>query len=457
MPAATPAVKCLMSSNVSTFASESVPRYTSYPTAPHFSPMVDADTCAGWLAALPRGADLSVYVHVPFCAAMCRYCGCHTKVVRRREPIEAYADRLSDEAALLGRLAGGRRIVRIHWGGGTPSMLGPARLVGFVERLGELFDLSNLVEHAIELDPRHVTRDLTVALGRIGINRASLGVQDFSPRVQAAIGRVQPFGVVADSVAMLRAGGIARINLDLMYGLPDQTEDDVRTSATLAHALAPARLALFGYAHVPWFKSHQRLIDAAALPGATQRLEQAQAARQTLLALGYEAVGLDHFAQPHDDLAVAARHGGLRRNFQGYTTDQADALIGLGASAISRLPDGFAQNAPDLAGYSRAVAAGRPATSRGIALSADDRLRGAIIERMMCDFAVDLDAIEIGKAAGGWDDALAEMTPLEAAGLVVVDGRKITMTELGRPFVRLAAAAFDAYLRRDQARHSAAV
>jgi oxygen-independent coproporphyrinogen-3 oxidase len=446
----------IMIQDIRTLAAEAVPRYTSYPTAPHFSAQVGHDAYADWLAALPASAALSFYVHVPFCAAMCRYCGCHTKVVRRREPVEAYADRLAAEAALLARTASARNIVRIHWGGGTPSMLGSARLIGLVERFGELFDVSGLSEHAIELDPRHVTGELAAALRRIGINRASLGVQDFSPHVQAAIERIQPFELVAECVARLSAEGIEHINLDLMYGLPEQREDDVCHTARLAHSLAPSRLALFGYAHVPWFKSHQRLIDAAALPGAGERLGQAQAARRTLLAHGYQAVGLDHFALPHDDLAIAARGGALRRNFQGYTTDRADALIGLGASAISTMPIGFAQNAADIAGYSRAIASGRLATSRGIRLTPDDRRRGAVIERLMCDFAVDLDGI--GQAPdNGWDDAVSELGELVAAGMVTIEGRRISMTEQGRPLVRLAAAAFDAYRRRDQARHAAAV
>jgi oxygen-independent coproporphyrinogen-3 oxidase len=445
-----------MTLDIGSLAAEAVPRYTSYPTAPHFSARIGSDAYADWLAALPASAALSLYVHVPFCAAMCHYCGCHTKVVRRREPVEAYADRLAAEAALLARTTSARHIVRIHWGGGTPSMLGSARLIGLVERIGDLFDLSRVTEHAIELDPRHVTGGLTAALRRIGINRASLGVQDFSPHVQAAIGRIQPFESVAESVARLRGDGIEPINLDLMYGLPEQSEDDVCRTARLAHSLAPSRLALFGYAHVPWFKSHQRLIDAAALPGAAERLGQAQAARRTLLELGYQAVGLDHFALPHDDLAIAARRGALRRNFQGYTTDRADALIGLGASAICTMPDGFAQNAADIAGYSRAVASGRLATSRGIGLTPDDRLRGAVIERLMCDFAVDLDVI--GQAPDdGWDDALGALGELVAAGIVTIEGRRISMTGQGRPFVRLAAAAFDAYRRRDQARHAAAI
>ena len=291
---------------------------------------------------------------MPFCTELCFYCGCNTRAVRKREPIEAYAARLIDEIALIGGLKG-RKLTHLHWGGGTPSILGPQWLETIAARLASLFDLSALKEHAIELDPRRLDRPLVRTLAAIGVNRASIGVQDTAPHVQRAIGRVQPFEQVERAAGWLREAGIADLNIDLMYGLPEQSARDVARSAELAASLGPQRLALFGYAHVPWFKTHQRLIDDAALPGLSARLEQAQAAAETLQGLGYQAVGLDHFAQPDDALAVAAREKRLRRNFQGYTTDDADALIGLGATAIGKLPQGFVQNAPDVAGYSRAV------------------------------------------------------------------------------------------------------
>src|SRR5262249_6092166 len=303
-----------------------------------------------------------------YCAELCRYCGCNTKVVRRQEPVDAYARLLAREIDLVGRHLRARRVTGIHWGGGTPSTLGPAHLAALAEQIGKTFDRERAIEHAIELDPRHITPELVHALPRIGVNRVSLGVQEFSQRVQEAIGRVQPFETVARAVVLLRQAGIAAINFDLMYGLPHQTQQDLHDTITQAHALRPSRIALFGYAHVPWLKTHQRLIDAAALPGAQARLAQAEAARGVLLALGYVPIGFDHFAQKNDALARAAATGRLRRNFQGYTTDSADALIGVGASAIGRLPQGFAQNAPDLRGYARAIEAGTLATTRGIAL-----------------------------------------------------------------------------------------
>jgi oxygen-independent coproporphyrinogen-3 oxidase len=374
--------------------------------------------------------------------------------VRRREPVETYAERLLDEIALLGTLRG-RKLTHLHWGGGTPSILGPHWLETIAARLASLFDLSGLKEHAIELDPRRLDRPLARTLAAIGVTRASLGVQDASPQVQQAIGRVQPFDLVERSADWLREAGIGNINIDLMYGLPAQTTREVARSAELAVSLAPKRLALFGYAHVPWFKTHQRLIDEAALPGLSERLQQAHVAAETLGGLGYQAVGLDHFALPSDDLAVAAREQRLHRNFQGYTVDDADALIPLGATAIGKLLQGFVQNAPDVAGYARAVAGGKFATVKGIALSDDDRLRAGIIERLMCDLELDLDAVEGGPQRFATE--LAALHALADEGLVRIEGTHIAVTEIGRPFVRIAAAVFDAYLGQGAKRHSVAV
>jgi oxygen-independent coproporphyrinogen-3 oxidase len=441
-------------------AERNVPRYTSYPTAPHFTAAIGPDAYASWLAELQPATTLSLYTHVPFCTEICHYCGCHTKAARRRDPIDRYAERLVREIDLVGAATGRRKAVHLHWGGGTPSLLGADSICRIMERLAATFDLSALREHAIELDPRHVTRPLADTLAAIGVNRASLGVQDFTPRVQDAIGRVQPFDVVAGAIAALRHAGIERINIDLMYGLPLQTASDIRSNAQIAATLRPQRIAIFGYAHVPWLKKNQRLIDEAALPDIAERLAQAQAASETLLELGYVPVGLDHFAEPADDLAVAARAGRLHRNFQGYTSDQADALIGLGASAIGKLPQGYVQNATDTGGYLRAIEAKQLATVKGIGLSADDRLRGFIIERLMCDFSIDLDLVAGGSDAAPLDNfssEIAALKPFVADGIVQINGRRVTITRQGRPFVRLIAAVFDAYLMRERARHSIAV
>ena len=449
-------------------AERNVPRYTSYPTAPHFSAGIGPQAYAAWLGSLPQSATLSLYLHVPFCRELCWYYGCTTKAVRRGAPIESYAELLKAEIDLLAPAIGARRVVHLHWGGGTPSILGTNHLAAIVEKLTATFDLAPLLEHAIELDPRHLGAGLASALAGIGVTRASLGVQDFSPHVQRAIGRIQPFEQVEQAVATLRAVGIANINIDLMYGLPRQTVGDVIRSAELAALLKPARLALFGYAHVPWFKPHQRLIDEAALPGAGERMVQIRAAANTLEECGYEPIGLDHFASPDDELRRAARAGRLHRNFQGYASDAADALIGLGASSIGRLSQGYVQNAPDLGSYARAIQARQFATARGLEVSGEDRLRASIIERLMCYLAVDLDAevrrvhtrtTKFGGAQPAMDFAeeLAAIDRLSGTGIVRRDDRRIYVTEAGHPFVRLVAAAFDAYLPRDPKRHSVAV
>jgi oxygen-independent coproporphyrinogen III oxidase len=437
-----------------TLAERAVPRYTSYPKAPHFSADVGPETYAAWLVALPAQATLSLYLHVPYCSELCLYCGCTTKAVRQAAPVAAYADLLKEEIDLLGAAIGAKRVVHLRWGGGTPSILGGDVLVDLVRRLGHAFDLAHLDEHAIELDPRRLTPELGAALARIGITRVSFGAQDFSPHVQQAIGRIQPFHMVEAAVAMVRAEGITDVNVDLMYGLPKQTVGDVIRSAEAAASLAPSRIALFGYAHVPWFKPHQKLIDAGSLPGAAERMAQMHAAAETLEECGYVAIGLDHFAQRSDGLARTARVGTLRRNFQGYTADAADALIGLGASSIGRLPQGYVQNAPDVGPYARAIEAGRLAVAKGTEFSDDDRRRAAIIERLMCDFAVDLDAHGSGSNFAAELDAV---NALATSGIVAWNGRRIMVTEAGRPFVRLVAAAFDAYLPQNSKRHSVAV
>jgi oxygen-independent coproporphyrinogen-3 oxidase len=440
-------------------AEAKAPRYTSYPTAPHFSAAVGAETYAAWLGALAPAATLSLYLHVPFCRELCSYCGCHTKAVRRKEPVLRYAALLRREIELVADLAASRRVRRIHWGGGTPSILGPQELAAIDALLAVTFDRTDVVEHAIELDPRTIDAPLVAALAAMGVNRASLGVQDVSPEVQAEIGRSQPAEQVEAAICLLRGASIEALNLDLMYGLPRQTLAAIRRNVEFVGRVRPDRVSLFGYAHVPWFKPHQRLIDAASLPGAAERLEQAESARRALVALGYRPIGLDHFALPEDELALAAARGALHRNFQGYTTDDADALLGFGASAIGRLPQGYVQNAHDLHAYSRAIRAGALATTKGFALADDDRVRGAAIERLMCDFALDLDAVAGSRAAklrGEFAERIAALFGADAGAIVRVTGNRIEVSERGRPFVRLIATALDRYLAAG-GRHSIAV
>jgi oxygen-independent coproporphyrinogen-3 oxidase len=442
------------------YATRSVPRYTSYPTAPHFHAGVTGATYGDWLAALAPSSELSLYLHVPFCRNICAYCGCHTKAARKDGPLHDYAEMLLCEIDLVAaRLGGGHPVSHIHWGGGTPSLMPREPFLAITAALRRHFDIGEACEHAIELDPRTVTPELAETLREAGITRASLGVQDFDLTVQKAIGRVQPFSQVARAVDRLRAVGITQINFDLMYGLPHQDVETIAETVRLTRELAPGRIALFGYAHVPWMKKHQRLIDETALPDTRARLAMADFARHELVEAGYEAIGLDHFALPDDSMALALRAGTLRRNFQGYTTDTADTLIGLGCSSIGRLPQGHVQNMPDTGGWSRAVRDRLLPVARGFALSNEDRARAAIIEQLMTGHMADL--AEIARAHGFAEEHFAgDLAVLEEMiddGLVEVSGSRVTITEPGQRYARVAAAAFDAYLDRGTARHSLAV
>lgn len=437
-----------------------LPRYTSYPTAPHFHPGVDAETYRRWLEAVPAGTRVSLYLHVPFCAAMCWYCGCHTMVAKSYAPIAGYAALLAREIALVASFLPARLPVsHIHWGGGTPNLLSSDDLCRLAAVIGTHFDVSAETEMAVELDPRTLDRDTVSAFAQIGVNRASLGVQDFDPRVQEAVNREQSYAMTAEAVAMLRAKGIVRLNLDLMYGLPFQTAAGVVDSVEKAVALAPDRLALFGYAHVPWMKPHQRRIEAAALPDGAARLAQYVAASDAIVAEGYRAIGIDHFAWPADALAQAADGTRLHRNFQGYTTDDAPLLLAFGASAIGQLPQGYVQNDPAVAGWRRRIAAGELATQRGIALRGEDRLRRGIIERLMCDLAVDLARECLGEGAdpAAFTAELAAIDALAARGIGWRRGFRLGVAEKDRALVRFLCACFDAYLPHGEARHSPVV
>ncbi|MDJ0951895.1 MAG: oxygen-independent coproporphyrinogen III oxidase [Alphaproteobacteria bacterium] len=441
------------------YAARQTPRYTSYPTAPHFHPGVGAAAFRSWLAQLAPDEPLSLYLHVPFCRQLCWYCGCHMMVANRDERVTAYARLLEDELQILARsLPPKPRLAHIHWGGGSPSILSEPDFARLMERIGQLFTLDPDCEVAMEVDPRDLGPDQARAMARAGVNRASLGVQDFSPHVQQKINRIQPYEQVALAADALRAAGIKRLNFDLMYGLPGQSVADVERTTHRAADLSPDRMAVFGYAHVPWMKKHQRMIDEAELPGTAERCAEAEVAEEVLLARGYERIGLDHFARPDDPLAIAQRRGQLRRNFQGYTTDQSP-LLGLGASAISALPHGYAQNVARLPDYAAAIEMGEPATCRGIALSEDDHLRRAIIERLMCNFEADLHAAcaDHGVSPETLDQSREQLAALAQDGLAELNGDRVQVTELGRRYVRHIAACFDAYLNAAPQRHSRAV
>ena len=431
------------------------PRYTSYPTAPQFH--------AGFAAAELReqirrsNADpiprrISLYVHVPYCFSPCFYCGCNRVITRDLARGERYLERLQLEIGLVAPLFDrDRDVVQLHLGGGTPNFLRPAQLGQLVETLDRQFHFSRSAERdfSIELDPRFVEPGDIAALARLGFNRASLGVQDFDPEVQQAVNRIQSVEQTLQVIQDCRWAGMRSVNVDLIYGLPKQTaEGFARTLDTVIEA-RPDRLAVYGYAHLPQMFKAQRQIVEADLPDAVTKLGLLQLAIGKLSAAGYRYIGMDHFALPGDDLALAQERGGLHRNFMGYTTHADADLVGFGVSAISRIGDSFSQNPRDLPGWEAALDAGRLPVWRGLELSPDDVLREDVIQALMCQGRIDIEAIEQRHDIDFYAyfaDALARLAELEADGLVHIQERAITATSRGRLLMRIIAMCFDRYL-----------
>jgi len=435
---------------------ERVPRYTSYPTAPNFKADITPDTYGSWLAELDAAAPVSGYIHIPFCRSLCWYCGCNMSVARSNRPISDYVDWLIEEIALV-RLHVGQRLTfgALHFGGGTPNALPPRDLLRISAELRRSFGIASDAEIAAEIDPRVLTAEWIEAAVDAGLNRVSLGIQDFDARVQRAVNRIQPFERTAWAVAAFRKAGIASINMDLIYGLPYQTAGTVAQTVREVVTLAPDRVALFGYAHVPWMKPAQRLLPETALPGPRERFDQQDIAARILVDAGYVRIGLDHFARAGDALAG----GRVRRNFQGYTGDAHTTLLGFGSSSIGQLPQGYVQNCAKTPEWRRQLSDGELPVARGVILSNDDRFRAELISRLMCDLAVDI--TELVAHFGFRPDELAsdfiKLKAMESDGIVRIDGESIVVTELGRPFVRSICATFDKYLASTGGRHSQGV
>jgi oxygen-independent coproporphyrinogen-3 oxidase len=442
------------------YGQDRLPRYTSYPTAPHFNPAIGEADYRRWLGSVPARRPASIYLHVPFCRSMCWYCGCHTSVTKRDDPIAVYASGLRTEAHLVAETIGQRLpISHIHFGGGTPTIMTPETFADLVGTLRYSYFVPPEAEIAVEIDPRTLTDPMAEALGFSGVNRASLGVQSFDPAVQRDINRLQSFEQTEMCVERLRRSGIGKLNFDLLYGLPLQTVESCLDTVAKCIELRPSRFSVFGYAHVPSFKKHQRKIDESVLPDSIERHLQSEAIAEALVSAGYVRIGFDHFALPNDNLAEAKREGRLRRNFQGYTDDSAETLIGLGASAIGRTPQGFVQNAVAWRDYLARVAEDRPATVKGYAFTGDDRFRADIIERVMCDMAVDLSKIARSHGRDP-ETAIVDRRRLEsliADGAVTMAGDRISVSDGAEFLVRSVASAFDAHLARSVATHSRAV
>jgi len=438
-----------------------LPRYTSYPTALRLGPCAEPGPPQAYLAEAAAAAEVSLYVHVPFCERLCWYCGCHTSVSPGYGRIARYHAALLAELQLWAAALGDNAppLAHLHFGGGSPNALAPRDFLELVRAIRHTFPIRADAEIAAELDPGRLSRAFIAALGEAGVTRVSLGVQTFDPAVQARINRRQPFAQVAEAVANLRASGVGAVNFDLMYGLPGQTPASVGETARLAASLRPQRLAVFGYAHVPWAKKHQSMIREADLAGSAERREQALAADEALTSAGYARIGLDHYALPDDPLTAAAAQNRLRRNFQGYTADPAAVLIPLGASSIGQSPGWIVQNAPRTDEWAKAIAAGRPPITRIARVSAEDRLRGRVIERLMCQLEADVGAIcqEEGQPEDALDDCLEAAAPLAADGLCRRVGRRLQVAPEARLLVRAVAAVFDAYLEDGPGRHARAI
>ncbi len=424
-----------------------VPRYTSYPTAPHFSRTVGEALFTQWIKAIPEGAEISLYVHVPFCRRLCWFCACRTQGTQSEAPVAAYLETLKAEIAMLGRiLPAGVHLSRLHWGGGTPTLLSPAMMTDLAGAIHAIAPFTEATEFSVEIDPGEIDGPRLDALTAAGMNRASIGVQDFDGEIQKTIGRLQSYDITRQAAEEIRARGVKSLNADILYGLPHQSRARITESVQKLLSLSPDRVALYGYAHVPWMARRQQLIPSDALPTPQERLALFDTARRLFLWDGYDEIGIDHFATPSDGLSVARRGGRLRRNFQGYTDDTAGVLIGLGASSISRFPQGYAQNAPATGAHVAAIREGRFSTARGHVFSGDDRLRARLIEALMCDFRIDsAEIINDFAVTPETLNAILSQVDRAFAGHLRLDADGLAIPPEVRPLTRMIARKLDAY------------
>ena len=422
-----------------------VPRYTSYPPATAFSQSTGAAFQADCLGSLDPDTPVSVYIHIPFCERLCWFCACRTQGTSTLKPVENYLRVLLKELALLkATLPEGIRMGQMHWGGGTPTILLPDMIRTLAKAVKEVLPPADDFRFSVEIDPTLVDDAKIDALAEVGMTRASIGIQDFAQDVQEAIGREQSFAATKACVESLRRAGISSLNADLVYGLPFQTPAKLADTIAKVRQLDPDRIALFGDAHVPTLSKRQKLIPDAALPGEEARYHLAQQAAQTFRESGYQVIGIDHFAKPQDSLSKAANTGHLRRNFQGYTDDSCPTLIGIGASSISQFAQGYVQNASATAAYIERVKAGVLSGHRGYAMTAEDRLRAAVINMLMCDFEIDLDVLATHPDAASIT-AIHEAILADFAGAVIRKGSKIAITPQGRPLTRIIAQRYDGF------------
>jgi oxygen-independent coproporphyrinogen-3 oxidase len=440
------------------------PRYTSYPTAPHFTEYFGAlalEQCIERSNEDPIPHRLSLYVHVPFCESPCFYCGCNRVITRDRTRAESYVQQVVTEAGrLAARIDRDREVVQLHLGGGTPTFLEPGRIAWLIRALGSEFPLSTAAsrDFSIEIDPRTLSPDGLAELAAAGLNRVSLGVQDFDPVVQETINRIQSLEETAALVHAARWSGMRSVNIDLVYGLPGQTRERFSNTLDAVLSLAPDRIATYGYAHMPQMFKAQRRFSTEQLPTARERLELLCLAIERLTHAGYRYIGMDHFARPEDELALAQAEQALHRNFMGYTTHADCDLVGLGVSAISQIDDSYSQNPREIPDYEIRLATGGLPTWRGLRMSEDDRIRADVIQQLMCHARVDFDRLaarHLVEFEPYFAADLPRLKPLLADGLVEFEARGLRVTPRGRLLLRNVAACFDRYLHEGGAgRHS---
>jgi len=427
------------------------PRYTSYPPAVHFKPGLSEDFVIDRLrAGNAAERDLSLYFHLPFCRTLCWYCGCNTVITKNQSQSATYVHYLAKELRLISRVVNpGRQVTQIHFGGGTPTFLLPAEIRILGELVRSHFEIRPDAEAGVEIDPRTLTFDHITALRDAGMNRVSVGVQDFDPQVQAAVNRIQPFDQTREVVDWIRSEGFHSLSIDLIYGLPFQTADSFRKTLELTLSLNPDRIALFSYAHVPWIKPGQRILKAETMPSAEMKFAILKSGVETLTGEGYEYIGMDHFAKRGDELEIAQRKGKLQRNFQGYSTRAGADIHGVGVSSISQTHDMYWQNEKDLSRYYARIDEGKLPIANGYVLTREDQIRREVIMRLMCDMKLDFPAMSASLGLDFEDyfrRELGAVKALEADGLVRSLANGFDVTDLGRLLIRNVAMCFDGYL-----------
>lgn len=434
------------------------PRYTSYPPATEFSNDIDkSEYVKKIIQSNERKTPLSLYFHIPFCENACHFCGCNVIITRRKEVTGPYLEHLYREMELYKNLidTNSRKVVQLHWGGGTPNYLSDEETIQLFNQIKEKFQIDEKAEVSIEIDPRHVDRDRIFLLRQLGFNRISFGIQDFNYKVQEAVNRIQPEEMIFDVMSWIRQAGFESVNIDLIYGLPYQTLETFTDTIEKTIKLNPDRIAVFNFAYVPWLKRLQRNIDEKTLPKPEEKLKILQMTIEKLTKAGYVFIGMDHFAKPDDELAVAQRERTLHRNFQGYTTKAEAELFGFGATSISMLYDAYVQNYKILRDYYETIDDGRLPVERGVYLNQDDIIRRDVIMKLMCHFR--LLKAEVEEKFGivfdqYFKDELSGLREMEEDGLVILYPERIDVTPIGRLLIRNIASVFDVYLKSKKER-----